>query len=60
MYAIRSYYGQPEDIDRAVRAARKAFDEGPWPRLTPEARAKLLRRVADLIEKHADERNNFV
>ena len=47
--------GQPNDIDRAVRAARKAFDEGPWPRLAPEARAKLLRRIADLIEKHADE-----
>jgi 5-carboxymethyl-2-hydroxymuconic-semialdehyde dehydrogenase len=47
--------GQPQDIDRAVRAARRAFDEGPWPRLSPEARAKLLRRIADLIEKHADE-----
>jgi 5-carboxymethyl-2-hydroxymuconic-semialdehyde dehydrogenase len=47
--------GQPADIDRAVRAARQAFDEGPWPRLSAEARAKLLRRVADLIEQHADE-----
>ncbi|MEP7358006.1 MAG: aldehyde dehydrogenase family protein, partial [Anaerolineales bacterium] len=47
--------GQAADIDRAVRAARHAFDEGPWPRLEPEARAKILRRVAELIEKHADE-----
>jgi len=47
--------GQADDIDRAVRAARQAFDNGPWPRLTPGARAKLLRRVADLIEQHADE-----
>lgn len=46
--------GQPEDIDRAVRAARRAFTEGPWPRLKPEARAKHLRRIADLIEKHAE------
>ena len=47
--------GQPEDIDRAVRAARQAFDEGPWPRLPAEQRTKLLRRIADLIEKHADD-----
>jgi 5-carboxymethyl-2-hydroxymuconic-semialdehyde dehydrogenase len=47
--------GQPEDIDRAVRAARAAFDSGPWTRLPAEQRSKLLRRVADLIEKHADE-----
>lgn len=47
--------GQPTDIDRAVKAARMAFDEGAWPRLSPEARAKHLRRVADLIEKHASE-----
>jgi len=47
--------GQAEDIDRAVRAARAAFDDGPWPRLTPEARAKLLRRIADLIAKYADD-----
>ena len=47
--------GQPADIDRAVQAARRAFDDGPWPRLSPEARAKHLRRIADLIEKHADD-----
>src|SRR5260221_9481709 len=47
--------GQPDDIDRAVKAARRAFDAGPWPRLSPEARAKHLRRIADLIEKHAEE-----
>lgn len=47
--------GMPADVDRAVRAARAAFDEGPWPRLKPEARSKKLRQIADLIEKHADE-----
>jgi 5-carboxymethyl-2-hydroxymuconic-semialdehyde dehydrogenase len=47
--------GQPADVDLAVRAARKAFDEGVWPRMTPEARSKALRRIADLIEKQADE-----
>jgi 5-carboxymethyl-2-hydroxymuconic-semialdehyde dehydrogenase len=47
--------GQAEDIDRAARAARKAFDEGPWAKMNAEQRGKLLRRVADLIEKHADD-----
>jgi 5-carboxymethyl-2-hydroxymuconic-semialdehyde dehydrogenase len=45
--------GQPADVDRAVQAARRAFDSGPWPRLPAEQRSRLLRRVADLIEKHA-------
>jgi aldehyde dehydrogenase (NAD+) len=43
------------DVDRAVRAARRAFDEGGWPQTTAGARAKLLRRLADLIEQHADD-----
>lgn len=44
-----------EDIDRAVRAARKAFDEGPWPKMTAYERSKIMLRCADLIEKHNDE-----
>ncbi|HET7087147.1 MAG TPA: 5-carboxymethyl-2-hydroxymuconate semialdehyde dehydrogenase [Anaerolineae bacterium] len=47
--------GQPEDVDRAVKAARKAFDDGPWPKMNAEARSKKLRKIADLIEKYADE-----
>lgn len=47
--------GQPEDVETAVKAARKAFDEGPWPKMNAEARAKALRKIADLIEKYADE-----
>ncbi len=47
--------GQAADVDRAVRAARRAFDEGPWPRLAARERAKALRRVGELIEKYADE-----
>nr|GMD24681.1 aldehyde dehydrogenase family 2 member B7, mitochondrial-like [Ipomoea batatas] len=47
--------GDAEDIDRAVCAARKAFDEGPWPRMTAYERSKILLRTADLIEKHNDE-----
>ncbi|MEA2376213.1 MAG: aldehyde dehydrogenase [Thermoleophilaceae bacterium] len=43
-----------EDIDRAVRAARRAF-EGPWSSLAPSQRGMLLHRLADAIEAHADE-----
>jgi 5-carboxymethyl-2-hydroxymuconic-semialdehyde dehydrogenase len=47
--------GAADDVDAAVRAARCAFDEGPWPRLSSEARADALRRIAALIRAHADE-----
>ncbi|KAG6384153.1 hypothetical protein SASPL_156046 [Salvia splendens] len=47
--------GDAEDVNRAVSAARKAFDEGPWPRMTAYGRQKILLRFADLIEKHNDE-----
>ena len=43
------------DVDKAVKAARKAFDEGPWPRMSPSERGRLLWKRSDLIEKHADE-----
>ncbi|ALV40013.1 carnitine dehydratase [Pseudarthrobacter sulfonivorans] len=44
-----------EDVDRAVRAARRAFDEGGWPQTLPSQRAALLRRFADLLTENADE-----
>ncbi|MBV9228730.1 MAG: 5-carboxymethyl-2-hydroxymuconate semialdehyde dehydrogenase [Chloroflexi bacterium] len=47
--------GLAEDIDLAVRAARRAFDEGPWPRLSASERAYMLTRLADAVEAHADE-----
>lgn len=47
--------GEAADVERAVKAARKAFDEGPWPRMTPAERKRLMLRFADLIEAHADE-----
>ncbi|PSS07801.1 Aldehyde dehydrogenase family 2 member like [Actinidia chinensis var. chinensis] len=47
--------GDAEDINRAVSAARKAFDEGPWPRMTAYERSRILLRFADLVEKHSDE-----
>ncbi|GBQ70730.1 NAD-dependent aldehyde dehydrogenase [Ameyamaea chiangmaiensis NBRC 103196] len=47
--------GDADDIDRAVRAAREAFDHGPWSRLTPIERSRLLFRFASALEEHADE-----
>ncbi|QBD77086.1 5-carboxymethyl-2-hydroxymuconate semialdehyde dehydrogenase [Ktedonosporobacter rubrisoli] len=47
--------GLTEDIELAVRAARKAFDEGSWPRLSTSERAQVLMRIAEAIEAHADE-----
>ncbi|KAF3513978.1 hypothetical protein F2Q69_00005653 [Brassica cretica] len=45
--------GDAEDIDRAVKAARKAFDEGPWPKMTAYERSRVMLRFADLVEKHS-------
>jgi len=45
----------PADIDRAVAAARAAFDHGPWPRMAPAERAGYLRRVGDLIAARLDD-----
>src|ERR1700734_1772401 len=47
--------GDSEDIDRAVRAARKAFDEGPWGSITPSERGRIVWRIGDLILEHAEE-----
>jgi acyl-CoA reductase-like NAD-dependent aldehyde dehydrogenase len=47
--------GDAEDINRAVAAARKAFESGPWPKLTPSQRGRLLWKVAELIEQNAEE-----
>ncbi|CAH8357567.1 unnamed protein product [Eruca vesicaria subsp. sativa] len=47
--------GDAEDINRAVKAARKAFDEGPWPKMTAYERSRILLRFADFVEKHSRE-----
>jgi phenylacetaldehyde dehydrogenase len=43
------------DVDAAVHAARKAFDEGPWPRMTASQRGKLMWKLADLMEANLEE-----
>jgi 5-carboxymethyl-2-hydroxymuconic-semialdehyde dehydrogenase len=47
--------GLAADVDLAVKAARRAFDEGPWPRLRPSERAAVLRRIATAIRDAAGE-----
>jgi aldehyde dehydrogenase (NAD+) len=47
--------GDREDIDLAVRAARKAFEEGPWPAMSATERGKLLYKLAQLIRDHGEE-----
>jgi aldehyde dehydrogenase (NAD+) len=47
--------GDKADIDQAVKAARKAFESGPWSKMTPADRGRLLNKLADAIEKNADE-----
>lgn len=42
------------DVDRAVRAARRAFDSGPWPAMLPQQRARLMRRLAELCEANGE------
>ncbi len=44
-----------EDVDRAVRAAREAFDEGPWGKMTGTERARLMRRFAELLAENAED-----
>ena len=57
------YTGQPwalipecdkVDVNQAVDAASRAFERGPWPKMTPSARGKIMRRIAQLIEQHAE------
>ncbi len=47
--------GGRAEADAAVAAARRAFDEGPWPRMGFAERGRLLHRLADLLEEHCDE-----
>ena len=47
--------GDAADIDAAVKAARAAFDDGPWPRLDARERGRLMHRLCDLIEAEIDD-----
>jgi acyl-CoA reductase-like NAD-dependent aldehyde dehydrogenase len=47
--------GDKADVDEAVKAARKAFEESKWSSITPHQRSRYLYKIADLIEEHADQ-----
>jgi phenylacetaldehyde dehydrogenase len=47
--------GNAEDIDRAVKAARQAFEFGPWRKMTPSERGRLIWKISELIEEHLEE-----
>uniref|UniRef100_A0A3B5KUL9 10-formyltetrahydrofolate dehydrogenase n=2 Tax=Xiphophorus couchianus TaxID=32473 RepID=A0A3B5KUL9_9TELE len=48
-------YASVADVDRAVAAAKEAFDSGPWGRMNPRDRGSLLYKLADLMEEHQEE-----
>jgi acyl-CoA reductase-like NAD-dependent aldehyde dehydrogenase len=48
-------HGGPQDVDRAVGAARRALQDGPWGKAPAAERARCLNRLADQVEAHADE-----
>lgn len=48
-------HASPEDIDRAVAAARAAFDTGPWPRTSPDERAEVMARISATMKERAEE-----
>src|SRR3974377_94375 len=47
--------GDREDINRAVKAACKAFESGPWPAMSASDRGRLIWQLGDLIEQHLEE-----
>ncbi len=51
----RVAHGESADVELAVKAARDAFETGPWSKMTPSERGKLIWKIGDLIEQHNDE-----
>src|SRR5258706_16317533 len=47
--------GDAADVDRAAKAARKAFESGDWPKMDARGRGRLLHRLADLVERNVEE-----
>jgi len=44
-----------DDVDRAAKAGRQAFESGPWPRMSAGDRSRVLRRLADVMESNKQE-----
>jgi len=43
-----------DEMRRAIEAARRAFDDGPWPRMSPQERSRIIRQIADKLEARKD------
>src|SRR5690349_5610384 len=43
------------DVERAVAAARKAFDDGPWPRMSPRERSNIMMRMGEIFDRRRSE-----
>ena len=50
----------PEDVDKAVAAARTAFDEGPWPRMSPSERMEKVEKLAAVYSGHTEEMADLI
>src|SRR4029453_3633149 len=50
----RVAFGEAEDVDRAVQSGKRAFESGAWSKAAPGERARVMRRLADLIRENAD------
>ncbi|MCV7219326.1 aldehyde dehydrogenase [Mycolicibacterium elephantis] len=53
-------YAAPEDVDLAVRSARAAFDDGPWPRMSVADRMAKIEKLAALYSEHTDEMADLI
>ena len=51
---------EPADMQRAIDAARRAFDDGPWPTSSPAERSRIIRQIAHGMDRHAHELNELV
>ena len=56
---VRLQTASAKDVDRAVHAARRAFDEGPWPAMKARDRKQLMQRLVAVMYEHADELNRL-
>src|SRR5690348_16343612 len=52
--------GTPDDVDAAVTAARRAFDEGPWPQLRPQERMDKVGELAAIYGRHIEEMADLI
>lgn len=55
MYVQKVQCASPKDVDKAVQAAKKAYEEGEWSKISSRDRGALLYKLADLLDEHREE-----